>query len=193
VLFGVQFLISTRPDITYLLRELAQGNRSSESKLLELVYVELHRLASGYMRRERRDHTLQASALVNEAYVRLVGGGALPWESRAHFYVAAARTMRRILIDHARNHQAAKRSGQKVEISETLLLVEEDPARYLDLEEALKRLAEIDERQARIVDLRFYAGLDVVDVAALLSISEKTVKRDWAMARAWLENQLSSS
>lgn len=180
------------PNITELLREVAQGNRQSEPRLIELVYAELHRLAGGYMRRERRDHTLQTSALVNEAYVRLLGGGPIPWENRAHFFVTAAQTMRRILIDHARLRQSAKRTGaaERVTLDEALLLVEDDPTRFIDLDTALTVLAELDARQARIVELRFFGGLNVPETAEILNISEKTVKRDWAMARAWLENQL---
>jgi RNA polymerase sigma factor (TIGR02999 family) len=180
------------PDITELLREVAQGNRRSEPRLIELVYTELHRLAASYMRRERRDHTLQTSALVNEAYVRLLGGGPVPWENRAHFFATAAQTMRRILIDHARQRQSAKRSGaaERVTLDEVLLVVDEDPTRFLDLDTALTTLAELDERQARIVELRFFAGLNVAETAEILNISEKTVKRDWSMARAWLESQL---
>jgi RNA polymerase sigma factor (TIGR02999 family) len=159
---------------------------------MELVYAELRQLAGSYMRRERPDHTLQASALVNEAYLRLLGGGRVSWESRAHFFVTAAQTMRRILIDHARTRQTAKRSGigQRVEMNEALAFVEEFPAQFVDLDAALVKLAERDPRQARIVELRFFAGLSVEEVTGILNISEKTVKRDWAMARAWLESQL---
>ncbi len=162
---------------------------------MELVYAELRRLASTYMRRERPDHTLQPSALVNEAYVRLLGGSPIPFESRAHFFVTAAQTMRRILIDHARTRQAAKRvsGGQRVEFDEAFALVDEDPVRFLDLDAALTRLAALDQRQALIVEMRFFGGMKVDAVAETLKISEKTVKRDWAMARAWLETQLSSS
>ncbi|MEO8372551.1 MAG: sigma-70 family RNA polymerase sigma factor [Candidatus Solibacter sp.] len=179
-------------DITRLLHAVAQGDRNAEPRLLELVYSELHRLAAAYMRRERRDHTLQTSALVNEAYLRLLGNGPVCWDNRAHFYVTAAHTMRRILIDHARKRQSAKRSGeaQRVVLDEAMALVDEDPVRFLDLDAALDRLAELDARQTRIVELRFFAGLNVEETAEILKISEKTVKRDWAMARAWLENQL---
>jgi RNA polymerase sigma factor (TIGR02999 family) len=144
------------------------------------------------MVRERKDHTLQTSALVNEAYVHLLGGGPISWESRAHFFMAAAQTMRRILIDHARSRQAAKRSGagERIEMDEAFACVEEDPTRFVDLDTALKHLAGMDPRQARIVELRFFAGLSVEETAEVLRISPKTVKRDWALARAWLESQL---
>ena len=135
---------------------------------------------------------MQTTALVNEAYVRLLGAGPLPWESRAHFFVTAAQTMRRVLIDHARKRQSAKRTGsaERVSLDEALLLVEEDPTRFVDLDGALTRLGEMDARQARIVELRFFGGLNVEETADVLKISEKTVKRDWALARAWLEEQL---
>jgi RNA polymerase sigma-70 factor (ECF subfamily) len=181
--------------ITQILHAVAQGDRAAEPRLLELVYAELHGLAAGYMRRERRDHTLQASALVNEAYLRLIGNGPISFESRAHFYVTAAQTMRRILIDHARKKQSAKRDGamHRVEMNEAMLLVDQHPHRFLDLDAALLRLSEMDARQTRIVELRFFAGLSVEETAKILGISEKTVKRDWSMARAWLENQLADS
>ncbi len=179
-------------EITQLLHQVAAGDRNAEPLLMEMVYAELHRLASAYMRKERREHTLQASALVNEAYVRLLQGEAVSWESRAHFYVAAARTMRRILIDHARNRQAAKRTGgaERVSLDEAFRMVEEAPSRFLDLDTALEKLAQLDARQAKIVELRFFSGLSVEETAAVLALSEKTIKRDWAMARAWLETEL---
>lgn len=179
-------------DITRLLADARNGNRECEQRLMELVYTELHRLAAGYMRRERPDHTLQASALVNEAYLRLVGDQKINWESRAHFYVAAARTMRRILIDHARSHAAEKRGAgaHKVSIHEATAAVDADAVQMLSLESALRRLSEMDPRQAEIVELRFFGGLTVEETAEVLNISPKTVKRDWAVARAWLEAEL---
>jgi RNA polymerase sigma factor (TIGR02999 family) len=179
--------------ITQLLQEVASGNRDAESRLFELVYQELHRLAASYMRRELRPgHTLQASALVNEAYLRLLGQGPVSWDNRAHFFVTAAHTMRRILVDHARTRLAGKRTGgdRQVQLDEAFAFVEEHPGRFVDLDEALERLSRNDARQAQIVELRFFAGMTVEEVAGILQISEKTVKRDWAMARAWLENQL---
>jgi RNA polymerase sigma factor (TIGR02999 family) len=163
---------------------------------MEAVYEELHRLATGYMRRERPDHTLQASALVNEAYVRLLGNGPVSWESRAHFFVTAAQTMRRVLIDHARRHVAEKRggAGMRIELSENIAAVENSgSSRMLDLDRALTRLAVLDARQAKVVELRFFAGLTVEQTADVLAISEKTVKRDWAVARAWLEGEITGS
>ena len=184
------------PNITQLLANAQNGDRESEKQLMEAVYEELHRLAAGYMRRERQDHTLQASALVNEAYVRLIGNGPVSWESRAHFFVTAAQTMRRVLIDHARKHVAEKRggAGMRIELDENIAAVTNgESSRMLDLDRALTRLAGQDERQARVVELRFFAGLTVEQTAEVMAISEKTVKRDWAMARAWLEGEITGS
>lgn len=181
--------------ITVLLKKVGQGDKGSESALLDLVYSELHRLASSYMRRERKDHTLQASALVNEAYVKLIGTQEVPWQNRGHFYAAAARVMRNILIDYARTRSAERRGGapQRAALRDEMLMVEEDPDLFLLLDAAMDRLANLDVRQAKVVELRFYGGLNVEETAAALSISEKTVKRDWAVARAWLEAELSES
>jgi RNA polymerase sigma factor (TIGR02999 family) len=180
-------------EITKLLNSTAEGDSSAQAELLDVVYEELHRLAAAYMRREhRRDHTLQPTALVNEAYLHLIGDQPLNWDNRGHFYSAAARTMRRILVDHARSHRAVKRSGrlERVELDTGLIAIEEHSNELLELDAALDRLALLDERQARIVELRFFAGLTVEETAKVAGISEKTVKRDWALARAWLENEL---
>jgi RNA polymerase sigma factor (TIGR02999 family) len=179
-------------EITQLLEDVRLGKRDSQQKLLEAVYDELHRLASAYMRRERKDHTLQSSALVNEAYMRLLGDAKLSWESRGHFYVAAAQTMRRTLIDHARRRAAGKRLGmaRPVALSDSLAIAQDAPEQMLDLDRALDRLAKMDARQSRIVELRFFAGLSVDETAEVLGISAKTVKRDWSSARAWLEGEL---
>ncbi len=184
------------PNITQLLAHVQNGDREAERQLMEAVYEELHRLAAGYMRRERPDHTLQASALVNEAYVRLIGNGPVSWESRAHFFVTAAQTMRRVLIDHARRHVAEKRGGAgvRIDLNENIAAVENtESGRMLDLDRALTRLASLDARQARVVELRFFAGLTVEQTAEVMAISEKTVKRDWAVARAWLEGEIRGS
>lgn len=184
------------PNITQLLAHVQNGDLEAERQLMEAVYEELHRLAAGYMRRERPDHTLQASALVNEAYVRLIGNGPVSWESRAHFFVTAAQTMRRVLIDHARRHVAEKRGGAgvRIDLNENIAAVENtESGRMLDLDRALTRLAVLDARQARVVELRFFAGLTVEQTAEVMAISEKTVKRDWAVARAWLEGEIRGS
>jgi RNA polymerase sigma-70 factor, ECF subfamily len=179
--------------ITELLNSTAQGDASAQVTLLDLIYAELHRLASSCMRQERRqDHTLQRTALVNEAYLHLIGDRPVSWHSRAHFFSSAAETMRRILIDHARSHRAAKRSGnlKRVKLDDALMSVQDQPDELLALDSALRRLSRLDARQARIVELRFFGGLTVEEAARVAGISEKTVKRDWAMARAWLEHEL---
>jgi RNA polymerase sigma factor (TIGR02999 family) len=178
--------------ITELLEAAGRGSKLSEQKLFDLVYGELHKLAQSSMRREARPGvTLQASALVNEAYLRLVGERPIRWESRAHFYVTAARTMRRILIDHSRQRQAAKRdAGLRVEWEHADLAASPEGPGLLEMDQALDRLAELDPRQARVVELRFFAGLSVEEAAEVMGISPKTVKREWAFARAWLESEL---
>ena len=170
----------------------ADGDTRAQAKLLDAVYGELHRLALSYMRRESRsDHTLQPTALVNEVYLRLLGGRQLDWESRVHFYVAAAQTMRRILIDHARAHGSGKRSGgQKVVFDERIVSIDPRSDELLALDTALDRLARLNARQAKIVELRFFGGLSTEETAKATGLSEKTVKRDWALARAWLESEL---
>jgi RNA polymerase sigma-70 factor (ECF subfamily) len=179
-------------DITVLLQRAGKGDKTSEGELLQLVYAELHRLASAYMRRERKDHTLQPSALVNEAYVKLIGAKSIPWQNRSHFYSTAAKVMRNILIDYARTRAAERRGGSpaRMELREDLIVVDEQPDRFLMLDEALNRLDVMDHRQAQVVELRFFGGLSVEEAAAVLNVSEKTVKRDWAVARAWLEAEL---
>jgi len=179
-------------DITELLKAAAKGETGSEARLLEAVYAELRKLAASYMRRERADHTLQPTALVHEAYLRLVGERPLSWDNRAHFYVAAGQTMRRILIDHARKHSASKRAGnlRRVELDEGMISVEEQADDLLALDSALEKLAALDPRQVRVVELRFFGGLNVPETAQVMSTSEKTVKRDWALARAFLEQEL---
>lgn len=179
-------------EITELLNAAATGDDSSEAALFEAVYSELHRLSMANLRRERANHTLQPTALVNEAYVRLIGGHALRFESRAHFFVTAARTMRRILIDHARSHRASKRTGhlKRVELDDHLIAVRDQADELISLDSALDKLAALSARQARVVELRFFSGLGVEETSNIMGISEKTVKRDWALARAWLEKEI---
>ena len=181
-----------KSEITLLLEQAAQGNREVEQRIFQELYTELHRLAAMTMRNERHGHTLQPTALVNEAYMRLVGKGPISWESRAHFLNAAARVMRNILIDHARNNRALKRpsSAQRVEITGNDPIQVDDPELLLTIDTALNRLESLDHRQARVVELRYFGGLSVEETARVIGISEKTVKRDWSMARAWLENEL---
>jgi RNA polymerase sigma-70 factor, ECF subfamily len=184
-----------REDITLLLAELAKGNQDAASKLIPLVYNELRRLAGGYMRRERPDHTLQATALVHEAYLKLVEQRVVSWQGRAHFFGIAAQMMRRILIDHARGHLRDKRgAGQKaLPIDEALVFAPEQSAELVRLDQSLENLAKMDPRQARIVELRFFAGLTVEQTAEILGVSAKTVKRDWSMAKAWLHGDMKTS
>jgi len=179
-------------EVTNLLIELKNGNREAESRLMPLVYGELRRLAGLYMRGERPGHTLQATALVHEAYLRLVGYEDVDWQNRAHFFGVAANLMRRILVDHARAKQAKKRGGgdQKVSLDQAVLVRPEAPEQFLALDEALERLAKRDPRQARIVELRYFGGLSEEETAEVLQISVRTVKRDWSVARAWLYQQL---
>lgn len=179
-------------DITLLLEKAAHGDKTVEQQVFQALYAELHRLAAMTMRRERDNHTLQPTALVNEAYMRLVGQGAISWESRAHFLNAAARVMRNILIDHARSTQALKRPGsaQRVELENNHPIQVDNPELLLTIDTALQRLEAMDARQARVVELRYFGGLSVEETAKVMGISEKTVKRDWSMARAWLESEL---
>ena len=186
---------STHPDhsISVLLSEVSKGNREAEAQLMTQVYGELRRLARHYMRSERANHTLQPTALVNEAYLQLIGQPGASWQSRAHFFAAAAQLMRHILVDHARAHRAGKRGGeqQQVTLDENVLSSETASIDVLALHEALERLAQLDARQARVVELHFFGGLTFDEIAYVLETSERTVKRDWTMARAWLRLELS--
>jgi RNA polymerase sigma factor (TIGR02999 family) len=179
-------------DVTQLLVELTKGNKAAASKLIPLVYKELRRLAGRQMRRERADHTLQATALVNEAYIKLVEQRPVRWQNRAHFFAIAAQTMRCVLIDHARSHLRAKRGGgqEVIALDETFVFSPERSRELLRLDESLERLAKFDPQQSKIVELRFFAGLTVEETAAVLQVSPKTVKRDWSVAKAWLHGDL---
>lgn len=182
-------------EITQLLDEWGKGNQTALDKLYPLVYDELRRMAHRYMSRERKGHTLQTTALINEAYLRLVEQRNVHWENRAHFFGISAQIMRRILIDHARRYDYAKRGGgaQRVSLDEAAVVAKERAAELLDLDEALNRLAAVDPRRSRVVELRFFGGLDNEEIAWLLKISPNTVTRDWKMARAWLYRELSGS
>jgi RNA polymerase sigma-70 factor, ECF subfamily len=178
-------------DVTLLLAEVAKGNEQAASKLVPLIYDEMRRLAGRYMRRERADHTLQATALVHETYVKLVEQRS-DWQSRAHFFGVAAQVMRNILIDYARGHLRAKRGGDKREVSldEALVFSPQKSEDLLAVDEALQRLAKLDPRQSKIVEMRFFGGLTVEETAEALGISPITVKREWSLARAWLYGEL---
>lgn len=179
-------------DVTLLLSSVAAGNREAADQLVPLVYAELKRLASNYMRRERPDHTLQATALVNEAYLKLIRQQEVNWQNRSHFFGIAAQLMRRILIDHARGHLREKRGGARelLPLNEALVFSPEKSEELVRLDKALERLSALDERQGRIVELRFFGGLTVEETAEFIGISAKTVKRDWALAKAWLYGEM---
>lgn len=182
-------------DITTLLAQAKQGDADAESNLVPLIYNELRAIAKNYMRRERPDHTLQATVLVHEAFLQLVGDSKIEWQNRAHFFALASRVMRHILVDHARAAHAQKRPGahEKVELESAVAFVEAQSADLLALDEALKRLAAWDPRQSCIVEMRFFAGLSFEEIAEVLGISDRTAKRDWMMARTWLYRELSKS
>lgn len=181
--------------VTQLLRELHEGNREAQPKLLEVVYRELHRIAERYMRRERVDHTLQPTALVNEAYLRLLADDCPSLENRQHFFAVAAQMMRRILVDYARSYRSEKRGGQAthVRLEDCLAFTPENAKEIIALDEALSRLSQVDPRQSRIVELRFFVGLSEAQIAELLMISRTTVMRDWRVAKAWLYSELRAS
>ncbi len=181
-------------DVTQLLKRWRKGSREAESELMERVQGELRRLAAGYLRHERAGRTLQPTAVVNEAYIRLLPQRGVSWANRAHFFGIAAKMMRRVLVDHARRKRAVKRDagpGEPVSISGVPSPAREaDPIDVLALHTALSSLAELDPRQAEIVEMRFFAGLTVEEIAEVLEISPATVKRDWATAKLWLRRQM---
>ncbi|MGA8504677.1 MAG: sigma-70 family RNA polymerase sigma factor [Candidatus Sulfotelmatobacter sp.] len=183
---------SRRGEVTGLLLEYAQGSQEAADKLILVVYEELKRLARHYMRRENPSHTLQTTALVHEAYLKLVRQNDVNWQSRAHFIGVAAQLMRRILIDHAKGRLREKRGGEQVVVplNEALTFSPERSEEILKLDEALERLSKLDARQSRIVELRFFGGLSIEETAEFLGISPKTVKRDWTVAKTWLRSEL---
>jgi RNA polymerase sigma factor (TIGR02999 family) len=178
--------------ITSLLAELRKGNKEAAHRLIPLVYQELHRLAHHYMRGERTGHTLQTSALLNEAYLRLAGEHNVDWKNRAHFFGTAAQVMRRVLVDHARTRDAQKRGGlaQRVSLENALVYSDAQSWQVVAVHEALNRLEKWDERQCRIVELRVFAGLNIEETAEAMSLSPTTVKREFQMAKAWLYGEL---
>jgi RNA polymerase sigma factor (TIGR02999 family) len=180
-------------EVTQLLQQWSDGRQEALDQLLSEIYAELRRLASSYLRRERRDHTLQPTALVHEAFLKLVDQRAVRWQNRAHFFGIAAQAMRRILVDHARAHVADKRGagGQRVSLDEARLVGATADIDVLALDEALTRLAALDFQQSRVVELRFFGGLTMEETAEVLHISPATVGRDWTVAKAWLFAELS--
>ena len=185
-------LLSASSDITRLLAAWSAGDRAALDRLVPLVRAELHRLAERQLRAERPGHTLQATALVHEAYLRLVDQAGMSWQNRAHFLSVCAQLMRQILVDHARKYRAAKRGGGAgaLPLEEALVYAPGRSAELLALEEALGRLSQADERKGRVVELRFFGGLSNPEMAVVLGVSENTIVRDWAFARAWLQREL---
>jgi RNA polymerase sigma factor (TIGR02999 family) len=181
-------------DVTRLLADWSNGDRQALDELLPLVYEELRHLANAYLRREREGHTLQSTALVHEAFLRLVNQRDVHWRGRAHFFGIAAQMIRRILVDHARAQRAAKRGAGAVrlELDDAIAVAHQRDLDLIALDDALGRLAMLDERQSRIVELRFFAGLSVEDTAEVMGISTSTVKREWASARAWLFREVAA-
>lgn len=181
-------------EVTMLLRAWSGGDKEALDRLAPLVYNELHRIAKRLMAGQRLNHTLQATALVNEAYVRLVDAGEASWQDRAHFFALCARAMRQILVDHARGRASVKRGGEHImiELDEAAVAAPPSPSvNLLELDEALRRLATLDPRKSQVVEMRFFGGLSLEETAEALNVSTKTVQRDWDMARAWLYAELS--
>jgi RNA polymerase sigma factor (TIGR02999 family) len=179
-------------EITQRLQQWRGGDRKALDSLLPLVYKELRRLAHFQLRNERPNHTLQSSALVHEAYLRLVGMNTPRWESRTHFFAISAQLMRQILVDYARRHRAAKRGGSVCKVSvEDALVARQTDVDVIALDDALQALARIDERQSRVVELRFFAGLSLGEISDALDVGPATVQRDWTAARAWLHREMS--
>lgn len=178
--------------VTQLLLDWGNGDKAALDKLVPVVYQELRRLAAYYMRRERPGHTLQTSALVNEAYMRLVDYSQMRWQSRAHFFAVAAQAMRRILVEHARKRHFAKRGGGAVKVSfdEAAIVSQEQASELVALDDALTSLEAMDQRKARIVELRYIGGLNIEETAEVLAISPATVQREWRAAKAWLYREI---
>lgn len=181
--------------MTALLLQWGKGDASALERLVPLVHAELHRIAQRCMAGERVGHSLQATALVHEAYMRLVDAHAVPWHDRNHFLAVAARTMRRILVDHARARQYRKRGGDgvKVSLDEALIVSDEPREDFVALNDALDALAAFDERKSRVIELRFFGGLTIEETAAILNVSPDTVMRDWRLAKAWLQREMRGS
>ena len=178
-------------EVTRLLQSLNAGNKQAADALVPLVYNELRRLAAHYLKSERQGHTLQPTALVHEAFLKLVEQE-IAWQNRTHFFAMAASLMRRILVDYARAHLAEKRGGaaERVSLDDAFIFVREKPSEMLALDEALKQLAEVDPRRAQVVELKFFGGLNNEEIADLLGVHSNTVLRDWKLARAWLKTQV---
>ncbi len=185
-------MASSQHEVTELLLQWRSGDKTALDKLTPLVYEELRRLAHGYIKRERPGHTLQTTALVHEAYLRLVDQEDIRWQNRAHFFAVSAQVMRHILVDYARKSRSRKRGGnaQRVSLDEVAIVSRERASELVELDDALQRLAESYPRCSKLVELRFFGGLNGQDVAEVLAISEATVERDWRFAKAWLFREL---
>jgi RNA polymerase sigma-70 factor, ECF subfamily len=179
-------------EVSQLLKDWGDGNESALNKLIPLVYEELRRIAHRQMAKERVGHTLQTTALVNEAYLRLVGAAEVPWKDRAHFFALSAQLMRRVLVDHARGHGRAKRGGaiKKLSLDDSFAIPVGPDSNILELDDALKALAAVDARKAKIVELRFFGGFSVEETAEMLNISVSTVMSDWKFAKVWLLREM---
>ena len=190
---GIEVTTLPKNAVTQLLLRWSEGDKAALGKLMPLVYRELRRLAGHYMRRERPGHTLQASALVNEAYLRLVDYRRMQWQNRAHFFAVAAQAMRRVLVEHARSRQYAKRGGtaQRISLDDVAVLTDQQAAELVALDDALTSLEALDARKARIVELRYIGGLSIEEAAETLGVSTATVERDWRSAKAWLYRAIS--
>lgn len=184
--------IAPRQEVTQALVDWNKGDQNAPDRLMPLVYNELRRLARQYLQRERRDHTLQATGLVHEAYLRLVDQSRMSWQNRAHFFAVAAQVMRHILVDYARSHRAEKRGGvrEKLEFDEALAPSGERTVDLIALDDALKDLVTFDPRQSRIVEMRFFGGLTNEEIGDVLEISPRTIKREWRLAKAWLRREI---
>jgi RNA polymerase sigma factor (TIGR02999 family) len=184
--------MSETPELTDLLEQAGAGDQAAVARIAPLVYEELRTLASNYLRRERQDHTLQTTALVHEAYLRMVDQTRVEWANRAHFLGVAATMMRRILVNHARDKNRIKRGGQlrKIEFEDAVLLAERADVDLVSLDDALNRLSGFDSEKVRLVELRFFAGCSFEDTARILGKSEATVKREWSLAKAWLRREI---
>jgi RNA polymerase sigma factor (TIGR02999 family) len=188
-------MVAAPGEVTKLLRELKSGNNGAEGRLIPLVYAELRRIAAAHLHRESPGHSLQATALVHEAYLRLTTVlKKMDWQSRSHFFAVSASVMRRLLVDHARANRAGKRANgwDAVSLNEAILPSPQRAPEILALDEALTRLAALEERQAKIVELRFFAGMSEEEIGEVLGISARTVKRDWRIAKAWLYKELTT-
>ena len=181
------------PNVTELLRNWSDGDKQAQEKLFQVVYNELHRQAARYLRNEQPGLSLQTTDLIHEAYLRLIDQQHVEWQNRLHFFGIAAQVMRRILVDHARSRQAAKRGGSAIRLplEDAMVVLPGQDLDFVALDEALNRLAQIDPQQNQIVELRFFSGLSVEETAEVMNVSGRTVKRDWNVAKAWLRRELS--